>query len=124
MEATSGVRRIAEERERQITEEGWSPEHDDTHQDGQLAKAAACYASPPAVHLRELVWRESGTNPYGEFVTKDPWPWGRVWDKRPSVSASFEERIKALAKAGALCAAEIERLERKRAKVKGRGLPR
>lgn len=32
---------IADERHRQITEKGWTPEHDDTHADGALSAAAA-----------------------------------------------------------------------------------
>lgn len=40
----TGIELIAEERQRQITEEGWTPEHDINHTNGQLASAAACYA--------------------------------------------------------------------------------
>ena len=35
---------IARERERQIAQEGWTPEHDDGHVHGELAAAASCYA--------------------------------------------------------------------------------
>ena len=42
----TGIDLIAEERQRQISVEGWTPQHDDTHTDNSLAKAAACYAMP------------------------------------------------------------------------------
>ena len=105
-----GADRIKAERIRQNEDEGWSAAHDDTHRNGQLALAAACYAAPPGTHLRVLTWREKKGNPYGEFTAKDPWPWDRVWDKRPAPSCSRRARIRALEKAGALVAAEIDRL--------------
>lgn len=33
---------VITERQRQIRQEGWSPEHDDEHTSGELAGAAAC----------------------------------------------------------------------------------
>lgn len=35
---------IAAERQRQIEVEGWTPNHDDEHDRGEMANAAACYA--------------------------------------------------------------------------------
>jgi hypothetical protein len=105
---------IAAERQRQITEEGWTPEHDDEHDDESLALAAACFASPRQLY----VGREMG---YGEVYYRDPWPltWARSWDKRPRDAAegklrpqTKDERLRLLAKAGALIAAEIDRLLR------------
>ena len=81
---------IAAERQRQIEQEGWSPEHDDAHCRGQLGMAAACYALPPNNHVRTL-----------------DWPWDRKW-WRPTP----DDRIRELVKAGALIAAEIDRLQR------------
>lgn len=40
----TGIELIAEERRRQIEQEGYTPEHDDAQRDGELAHAAACYA--------------------------------------------------------------------------------
>jgi hypothetical protein len=88
----SGAEMIAAERKRQIKDEKWSPWHDDTHLDGELANAAATYAMTP--ELRAL------TNPW-------PWPWDDKWWK-PS-----GDRIRDLVKAGALIAAEIDRLQRR-----------
>ncbi|MGV0912411.1 hypothetical protein [Martelella sp. FOR1707] len=35
---------VIEERVRQVEKEGWTPEHDDRHDPGELAAAAGCYA--------------------------------------------------------------------------------
>jgi len=99
----SGVSRIALERRRQVTREGWSAAHDDAHAAGELAWAAACYAAPRPIFEGRLS---------GSFA--DPWPWGE-WDKRPGPDAGSEERVRTLEKAGALVAAEIDRLLRVRA---------
>ena len=40
----TAIELITEERARQISDEGWSEEHDHSHTDGALASAAACYA--------------------------------------------------------------------------------
>jgi len=80
---TEGVRLIEAERQRQINCEGWSLGHDD-HDEGELAKAAACYA----------------------IDSNFSWPWDfKYW--KPGGG-----RIRQLTKAGALIAAEIERLLR------------
>jgi hypothetical protein len=89
----TGVELIAQERQRQIDSEGFSIEHDDSHTDGELAYAAACYASP---HPTE--------NYYG---TPHDWPFSPTWWK-----PSPNNRIRDLVKAGALIVAEIERLQR------------
>lgn len=82
---------VQAERRRQITAEGWTPEHDDKHNGGELADAAACYA----------LWA-GGINPgnWREF-----WPWAPEWLKH-------SEPRRMLVKAGALILAEIERLDR------------
>jgi len=111
----TGVERIALERLRQITEEGWSAFHDDRHTDKSLAWAAVCYAAPDNVYVVD------GGGPCITF--SDPWPWGAEWDKRypkdpmfgSSAAEMLEHRISELTKAGALIAAEIDRLARFRA---------
>jgi hypothetical protein len=45
---SEGVNRIAAERQRQVDDEGWTPEHDDTHTQGELAGMASWYAQPIA----------------------------------------------------------------------------
>jgi hypothetical protein len=109
---STGIELIIKERERQINEEGWTPEHDAEHTNGGLALAAACYASPVLLYEK---------HEYAKGVSfEDPWPWSPVWDKRPGdgntlrenspMYVNRDERLKQLAKAGALIAAEIDRI--------------
>lgn len=113
----TGVELIADERKRQIEVEGWTPEHDDKHSNGELARAAACYASD------ELLYRK---DEYANSVQyRDPWPeaWEQHRDKRPRHGnivqpnnpfyMNRDERLRQLAKAGALIAAEIDRIQRR-----------
>lgn len=94
---SSGAELIGAERERQMDTEGWTPEHDDGHEQGELAGAAACYAIPPHVRKKDHIspsWRAL-------------WPWeSRWWKPTP------DDRVRELVKAGALIAAEIDRLQR------------
>lgn len=96
----SGVELIAEERQRQISQEGWTPEHDDNHDRCELAKAAACYAIQ-TVEARHL----AGTVDYLNAPPLGEWPWDEAWWKP-------KDPIRDLVKAGALIAAEIDRLRR------------
>lgn len=89
-----GTLMIHAERWRQIEGEGWTPEHDDEHRDGALAFAARCYV------LAALV------APGGLPRPPQEWPWDESWWK-PS-----DDPIRNLVKAGALIAAEIDRLTR------------
>lgn len=113
----TGVERIAKERKRQVEQEGWSVEHDDEHSDGSLAMAAACYAS------RERLYVERR---FAAGITfEDPWPWDGYSDKRPHdgnvlKKPTEEQYLRQLEKAGALIAAEIDRLLRKRARTEKR----
>lgn len=84
---------VLDERTRQQIVEGWTPEHDDQHEIGEMASAAACYAA----NAGGFVWQ--GGWP-GEV-----WPWSREWWK-PTNSR------RDLVKAGALILAEIERIDR------------
>lgn len=97
----SGAEQIAAERQRQVEVEGWTPEHDDEHEFGELAGAGASYAS--------LASRQIGSGMH-EAETKSPpsqvWRWpGDAW--KPS-----SDPIRNLVRAGALIAAEIDRLNR------------
>ena len=90
----TGIELISEERQRQISQEGWTAEHNDEHCNEQLAYAAACY-TVPATTRRKM-----------SLVTL-LWPWEMSWWK-----PSPENRVRELVKAGALIAAEIDRLQR------------
>lgn len=74
----------------QVDAEGWTSEHDDRHTSGELLSAAAVYM--------------------GEIASTS-WPWG---DTVPKISRyhTTRERVRELVKAGALIAAEIDRLQR------------
>jgi hypothetical protein len=86
----SGVDEIAKER---ATHEarGYTAAADDRWENSELAKAAICYASPAVSAMYKL------------------WPW---MNQAPLPVFNIERRIEQLAKAGALIAAEIDRLER------------
>lgn len=93
----SGAELIAQERQRGIDDEGWDNEHDDDHTDESLARAAAHYASPgPAKMMKS-----------GRLVNMWPSSWASWWDKKKNKS-----RTRQLVIAGALIAAEIDRLQR------------
>jgi hypothetical protein len=100
-----GWRDVMAERQRQISAEGWTAEHDDEHKPGQLASAAACYVLNAATWLRRGhgVAREqyAGLSP----INWTNWPWAEAWWKPTN-----ERRD--LVKAAALILAEIERIDR------------
>lgn len=92
----TGIELIAKERDRQVTEEGWTSGHDQEHDRGELALASAAYASA------ELYRR---TTSEGYNNTPHIWPWtASSWKPTP------KDRVRELVKAGALIAAEIDRL--------------
>lgn len=99
----TGAELIAKERQRQIDKEGWTADHDDQHELEELAKAAAYYAYPPSTHPKKI-------NYLTTFIEFFAWPvhWDLKWDKKDK-----HDRIKQLIIAGALCAAEIDRFQRK-----------
>ena len=94
----TGIELIAEERKRQIEVEGWTEEHDAEHTNEALAMAAVCYAIPSVLRMYSY-------NPLIKARIPEYWPWDKEsWKPSP------ENRIKELIKAGALIAAEIDRL--------------
>ncbi|RUU99430.1 ead/Ea22-like family protein [Mesorhizobium sp. M6A.T.Cr.TU.017.01.1.1] len=100
MGRTAAVRDVLAERRRQVEGEGWTPEHDDAHANGELANAAACYALGATVS--KLKW--------GHKSPPAIWPWRKSWWKIEGGARRM------LVKAGALIIAEIERLDRRDAK--------
>ena len=102
-----GAALIAAERRRQIESEGYTPDHDEGHDDCELAMAAIAYAADASF---VSVFRMGGDHDGHEFRFTDPWPEG--WRRRPTFG-SVAGRVKALTKAGALICAEIDRIQRK-----------
>lgn len=86
---------IAAERRRQVEQEGWSAEHDEQHDKKELLLAACTYAMFELNCLS--LWPDG---------TPRQWPWESA-DWKPS-----DDPIRNLVKAGALIAAEIDRLQR------------
>lgn len=87
-ESSHGARMIAEERQRQMRSEGYTPEFDDQWTHGELYIAAECYAC-----LDDIT------------ETPELWPW-------PPNAWKPKDRVRNLVRAGALLAAEIDRLQR------------
>lgn len=89
----AAIESIAVERARQVQKEGWTPDHDDAHDDEELAFAAVCYAQPRSAEQNE--------------PPPMHWPWDESrWKPCPG------DRRRELVKAGALIVAEIDRLDR------------
>lgn len=95
---------IAAERRRQIEVELRSPDWDDQYVDGQLSRAAACYAAHASAWNRIPVSREAYRM---SDARRDRvgWPWALSWWKPKSARRD-------LIRAAALIVAEIERLDR------------
>ena len=105
MSEKTGVELIAAERKRQIAEEGWTPEHDAEHSEGDLAAAGASYALDMVASTSTI---DAPTH-MGE-ACRDAgdacWPWdGDWWKPTPN------DLVRQLTKAGALIAAEIDKIQ-------------
>ena len=95
----TGIEIIADERKRQIEVEGFNTQHDMGLCENGLAYAAACYAFAPK--FKEKIKQ-------GYELPKEMWPewWlAKWWKPTPG------DRIKELSKAGALIAAEIDKIQ-------------
>ncbi len=104
--AETGQRLIADERLRQVTSERYDADHDDDHEDGEMAQAANCY------------W-ELGQGSIGAYTQDadqssaempEGWPWDQEW-------WNPKTRLRNLVRAGALYQAEIDRVTRRRDRV-------
>lgn len=109
-DASDGIGIIAAERRRQVEVEGWTPKHDDEHETGELAMAASVYARMAGSLDGDRNRLRSGASFVPMF-----WPWRSEWWK-PSIHDGPDARIRELTKAGALIAAEIDRLKRVQAR--------
>jgi hypothetical protein len=99
----TGIQIIALERERHLNVEGFDSNRDDQYVNEELAMAASCYVRP-----------YNDLTPDSRIAN---WPdtWDIGWWK-----PSHKDRVKELAKAGALIAAEIDRLHRLEKEVNSR----
>lgn len=104
-DATTGADLIAAERQRQIEEEGWTARADDQYGHAELTRAALSYAETACEQISPHF---GGLAPdHLDLYTRTDWPWLSDWWK-PS-----DDPIRNLVKAGALIAAEIDRLARR-----------
>lgn len=108
MTAETGVDRIKAERLRQINDENYTSEHDaDHHARGELAMAAACY-----VLLAGRQHLNKGA--YSNAFARELFPWspsnGLYWPFDRDSWKPSDDPVRNLEKAGALIAAEIDRL--------------
>ncbi|WP_244103967.1 hypothetical protein [Burkholderia gladioli] len=87
---TAAARDVLAERARQVSVEGWTPEHDDTHDEEELTLVAIVYAESAV-----------GYHPH----CPDSWPWSVDWFK---LTTPRRDRVKA----AALLLADIERIDR------------
>jgi hypothetical protein len=94
----TGAELIAAERQRQVEKKGYDARHDDDHVNAELVCAAICYADAGSGFDLELRKTENGQQPY-------LWPFTEPFT--PS-----KDLVKNLVIAGALIAAEIDRLQR------------
>ncbi|SHE66416.1 hypothetical protein SAMN02745157_0663 [Kaistia soli DSM 19436] len=90
---------VMAERWRQIDGEGRTREHDDLHNTGEMARAAACYA------LSAGRLEDEEQDHLARLAVRHGWPWAWSWWKP-------KDRRRDLVRAGALIIAEIERLDR------------
>lgn len=98
----TGIELIAGERLRQIHMEGYDAANDDQFTEQELAKAAAAYALPDVEKCLILKGPIYGT--HGTALANLLWPFEGMMKNGP--------RLNELIKAGALIAAEIDRLLR------------
>lgn len=99
----TGIELIEEERERQISKEGWTAEHDDKHEGREMAWGAVGYVR----HYCERAWayEEGRHESYADEEPPNDWYWDdEFWKPKNPISD--------LVRAGALIAAEIDRLQR------------
>lgn len=93
----NGAMQIFDERNRQVLDEGFDEKHDSEHSQGELIQAAIAYALADSDN--NVAGMGQNTEAYAWF------PWD-MQDWKPS------NRIHNLVKAGALIAAEIDRLQK------------
>ena len=111
----TGARMISDERKRQKQQEGYSSSHDDKHTECEMLHAATKY-----MEVAEFIVRYRRTDGAIYWGGHPPWHgigrWPKDWDWKPD----YADPIRNLVKAGALIAAEIDRVQAARKKC-GRG---
>ena len=107
----TGIELIAAERQEQIEKHGRSLEHDDQHDEGNLIRAAVICASYSVLYEKFIY--ANGIR--FDKVEMDHWELPVVYEGnvlQPNHLCSNKKRIHQLKVAGALIAAEIDRIQR------------
>lgn len=76
---TDFVSLVQEERQRQEIHEGWTPEHDDSHTKGELARAGLCYLRH--AHYMSVLEPQVSEESYRNVPCPADWPWDVSWWK-------------------------------------------
>ncbi len=109
----TGAELIAKERQKQLEADRWPAGHDDRYTGYELIRAALCYAMPPefrheAPKREGLDGWESCPMREAQYFVPDDFPFHPSdWNPTPG------DRLRELARAGSLIAAEMDRLIRK-----------
>ena len=107
---SQAIRDVGAERRRHVEVEGFDYAHDDAHIRGEMAAAAACYATNASIASRfeadGSIASDQIEAAHARCEAPPGWPWAWRWWKPRS-------RRFALVRAAALIMAEIERLDRK-----------
>ncbi|MCP3017490.1 hypothetical protein [Cupriavidus basilensis] len=101
---TAATRDVLAERRRQVEVEGWTPEHDDEHDEGELALAAAGYAQSASDQIQCVAKELDDSTLEDDGCPSPNFPHGWQFKAAPP--------RRMLVKAGALILAEIDRLDR------------
>lgn len=101
---------VIAERYRQIEEEGWALDHDDKHDQGELAQAGGAYVIYAAAQVRNFRrvlqrWADQ----HADYDAPDCWPWTGQWWK--PVKGDYRRN---LVKGCALIVADGDRFDRNR----------
>ena len=95
---SQGALDVINERRRQVEVEGYTPAHDDAHDRGELAGAAAAYAAYRSQVAPEIVM--------GDEIIATLWPWPGEGSYKP------KGRYDDLKRSAAFLIAEMDRLNR------------
>lgn len=107
LKLTAAAHDVLKERARQVAQEGYDTEHDDSHINDEVAAMAALFVMPEAARD----WDTSSTGygrTLGEAILPPDWNYPRLGDRRDQ-----------LVKGAAMALAEIERIDRAAQASKG-----